>query len=538
MDPYLAKLVDEDTPKMNPDLAGGLAMKHLQQVEAYIDSVFRAVAKGFPEWLQYVKLERCTPQQEYDELTRKRHTRREYDSAHSTLYMVRYTMRYRGEEIHRYLQLPYAEEAGIIYISGSRFVVSPILADRVLSIGVSNIFLRLLRAKCTFERLDARFKVDGVPETQQVVWSLIYNKDPAKLKNKPIARAKTTLVHYMFAKYGFYDAMKHFANCTPIVGNSETINPTNYPPEEWVICSSAQIKPKTYMSKMYLPSYIRVAVRRDEFTPQVRNYLCGFFYVVDHFPNRFDPEHPEYLDNPRLWRTLMGHLLFGTGISEGKLDDDIIEHIKSLDEYVDEVMKIRFRDIGLPITDIYQLFDIMILKFNEWLLSGADKINSMYEKELSILYYVCVAITEAISKFYFRLKSASRKELTKKEVESILSQSLKPGLIYSINKGHGEVSSQTTPGDNMAFKLTSILVPQGSSTKAIGKKDNATLNDPSKRLHVSIAEIGGYANIPKAAPDGRSRLNPHALTDAKGNVLRNPLFMDLLDNVQEMIKRN
>jgi hypothetical protein len=52
-----------------------------------------------------------------------------------------------------------------------------------------------------------------------------------------------------------------------------------------------------------------------------------------------------------------------------------------------------------------------------------------------------------------------------------------------------------------------------------------------------VAEVGGYSALPKSAPDGRSRLNPCVNFDAKGVITRNPKFIELLDGVQEMIKR-
>lgn len=537
MDVELMRLVAEATPPLNPDIASGLATRHIPEAEAYIDSVFRAVSKGFPEGFVYVRGERCTPQDEFNEITRRRNNRREFDTASSFLYMMRYVFRYRGEEIHRYMYLPYVGAAGMINLGGSQFLISPILADRIISIGTNNIFLRLIRAKVTFERMIQHYMADGQRETVQVAWSLVYNKDPRKLKIKPEIKAQTTLVHYLFCKYGFKETMQRFANCTPVVGGPDTINEANYPREEWVICSSTQVNPKAYGQKSYMPSFVRLAIKRSEYTSTVKNYVCAFFYLADHFPSRILPDKPEYLEHKRFWMTLMGLILFSSNIGEGKLADDVEDHIRSLDEYVDEIVKIKFRDIGMPVEDLYQIFGIVIENFNGWLLEGAERINSMYDKELSVLYYVLAPITEAINKFYFKLRSASRKELSKKEIETIFSKTLKPGLIYSITRNHGEISTVTTSGDNMAFKITSILVPQANSSKTTGRKDNATLGDPSKRLHVSVAEIGGYSALPKSEPTGRSRLNLHARVDPKGNVLRNPDLAPLLDQIQTLIRR-
>lgn len=545
IDPFLNPLVDNASPKLNPDLARGLAVKHIPEAEAYVDSVFRAVARGFPPIIQYIKGERCTPQQTFDEITKRKSNKRTFDVATSNLYMMRYIFRVGDEEVVRHISLPYVGDAGVIFLGGSRFVISPILADRVISILSTNMFVRLIRAKVTFERMSSHYMADGRRETAQVAWSLIYNKNPKLLKTKPIIRANTTLVHYLFCKYGFTETFAQFG-CRPVIGNQTTITKEFYPEKDWIICSSVQIKPKTYTPKAYIPTQVRVAILRSEYNQAVKNLVCGFFYVVDHFPARIQPEL-KYVDNKRLWMVLMGHLLFSSSLGEGRLGDDVEEHIRSLDEYIDEVMRLKFKEIEMPITDIYQLFVIVIDKLNEWILGASDKVNSMYDKEFSILYYVLDEITKQINKFYFKLKSASnsiklgtgtKRVLTKKEIETMMNQTIKTGMIFSITRNHGEVSTVSSSGDNMAFKITSILVPQASSSRQKGRNDNATIKDQSKRLHPSVAEVGSYTNLPKSEPSGQSRANLRSKLDSRGVVIKDPELAYILVPLDAKIKRS
>jgi hypothetical protein len=553
MDRELSRLYDQHTPKLNPDLAGGLAQKHMQEGEAWVDSVYRAVARGFPPNFIYVRGERCTPQQEFDEATRKKNNKRMFDVARSDIYMMKYIFRHtdkngKVEEINRYMYLPFVSDAGVIYLGGSRFVISPILADRVISKGEDSIFVKLIRAKLTFQREQQHFLANDVTgrdfrETVHVAWSLVYNKNQKMQKLKPVIKANTTLVHYLLCKFGFAEMFSKFGNCTPIVGDATTISEAEYPPSDWVICkTNTHTRPaRTYTLKSYTPTTIRLAIRREEYTPMVKNLVCGFFYIVDHFPSRVQPKYLGTVEAPKpreraLWMVLMGHLLFSSNINEGKLEDDIAEHIRSLDEYIDEVMKLKFKDIGMPIDDIYQLFGIVLENFQEWILAARDHVSSMYDKELSVLYYVLDEITKQINKFYFKLKAASKKDLNTKEITTMMNQTLRTGLVYSITKKHGEVSTISCPGDNKAFKTTAQLVPQTSSSRQTGRKDNAAISDPTKKIHISVCEVGGYANLPKSDPSGHARLNPHLRTDAKGVVLRDPALIELLDSTQAKLK--
>lgn len=538
MDKHLGRLIDKSTPKLNPILANGLAVEHMRHVEKYIDDVFKAAARGFPEGLQYTGCSRCTPQEEFDQLTKLKNNKKQFDVARSDLYMMKYHFRYKGVEIEpaRYISLPFVGDAGTITLGGSRFNISPILSDRVISVGVANIFVRLLKARLTFERMGHRYMVDGKPETVQVAWSVIYNKNSRLKKLRATVKAHCTLMHYLLCKYGFSDTFLKYGNCKPVVGRAE-INPNNFPEDEWVICTSANVKPRGITRGTYWePSNIRVAVKRDELTPMVKNMIGGFFYVVDHFPTRV---LPEYVDDTRLWKILMGHIIFTGNYGDGKLLIDIGDHMQSLDDYIDTLVLQDLKEIGINIGDVYDLFGIIVEHFNDWLLAANDKVASMYDKKLAILYYVLYEITSAIFKMYFKLKAASKqKELSAKEIVNTMNMTLKTGLIYSITKNHGEVSTISVPGDNKAFKITSLLIPQSSSNRQGNRKDRAVLSDPAKRLHASIPEIGGYLNLPKSEPSGRSRLNQHAQIDDKGVIMRNPEFVELLDWIQELIRRS
>lgn len=535
MDNYLMDKVRSDTPKINPDIANGLATKHMPFVEKYLDDVFRAVGKDFPEGLTYAGYQRCNPMEEYIFATNKRSNKRTYDTARSDIYLVKYFFKFNGEMLpYRYIYLPFVNEGSFINISGSRFTISPVISDKVISLGLSNVFVRLLRDKLTFERMPHNVVFNGNRETVQVIWSLIYHK-PQNMKNiKPLIKANCSLVHYLLCKYGFTEMFRKYGKCTPVVGGNE-INAENYPPDKWVICESACIRPKSVRDPSYMPPDVKVAFKIEEFSQTAKYLIAGFFYIADHFPARISKN---YLDNSRLWIILMGHILFSGLIGEGKLFNDVSEHFSSLDEYIDTIMHEKLKEIGHPCENIYDLFAIIITNFNDWIIKAKDEISSMYGKELNILYFVLMGITSSILKLHFKLKkAASKRPLTEKDISSTMQQILKPGTIYSINTQHNGVSTVSYSGDNKYFEITANLVPQKSSNKQASSSNRASVNDPSKRLHVSVAEVGGYLNMTKSEPSGRNQINPHTKLDERANIIRDPDKIALLDRVQSMIGR-
>lgn len=534
MDDQLHALMASQFPKINPDIANGLATVHMKHVERYVDDVMRSASQGFPEGLRYLGCQKCTPIEEFNIVTKPKNNKRSFSVSRSDLYLMKYFFELHGQPMEpRYLYLPYVGEGGTITMGGSRYVVSPVLTDKVISIGLNNVFVRLLRDKVTFERVAHGVMFDFNREIVKIPWSLIYHSK-AKAKVKTIVKAKCSLLHFMLCKYGFTKTFEKFAGISVKIGRTE-INPETYPEKDWVIVSSTGLKPKTAGKGFYDPSTIRLAIRRQEFTPLVKTMVSNFIYIVDHFPSRIEPE---WVDDTRWWCILMGHILFGPAYGEAKLYDDVSNHIRSLDEYIDGLVRIKLKDIGHNVEDIYDLFAIVMKNMDTWLVTAADKVSSMYDKELSILYHILECINNSIFRLNFKLKVTAKRQLTEKEVTNVFNSILSTGKIYDITKQHVSMSNIDYSGDNKVFKMTSLLVPQatGSRNRKV-KKVRTSVVDPVNRFHVSIAEVGGYACLPKSDPTGHARINMFVKTDEKGNIVRDPSKVQLLDNIQEMIKR-
>lgn len=533
MDKQLHALMAQSVPKLNPDICNGLAVKHLPFVDQYVHDVMKASAAGFPAGLEYVGCSRCTPQEEFNAVTRMRNGKRNMDIARSDLYLMKYMFRFNGKDLEpRYLYLPFSTQAGTLMMGGSRFVVTPVLTDKVISPGQTNVFVRLLRDKITFEKQPHGMVIDDQREMINVVWALIYHMKASK-RVKPTTKANSSMVHYMLCKYGFSEMMRRYGDCSVIVGDAE-INTNAYPSDKYVICQSTRIKPKSFGRAFYTPTTIRVAVERDKFTPMVKNLIAGFFYVVDHFPDRMVSS---WVDNARQWTILLGHILFSAVYSEGRLVDDALNHFRSLDEYIDTLVKVKLREIGLEVQTIYDLFAVVIANFNPWVLGSVEKVSSMYDKELSILYYILESINNAIFNLNFKLKAAAKKELKESDINNVFNSVLKQGLIFSITRQHISMSTISYSGDNKFLKITSMLVPQASANKKGSKKSKTGIDDPSKKLHASLIEVGGYACLPKSDPTGHSRINGFVKLDEKASVLRDPSKQELLDELQVMIRR-
>ena len=542
MDKLLFDLVAQHTPKFNDAVVNGWAEYEMRYVEAHVDRIFRTAAEDFPPELKYLGYQRTTPQEEFNEITKKQNNQTAHELARSDLYLVKYRFSFAGEELEpRYLYLPFVSDAGTIYIRGSEFAIAPVLADKAISVGTDHIFIPLNRDKLKFERLMQSYDANGQDQTVFVIWSQIYHlKAAAKtLANKSNVRGKTTLSHYLFAKYGLKQTFAMFVDAQIVVGDEKTITSKDYPPDKWVICSSKQIKPaRDVKDRMYVSSDLRVAVPADKFNLVTSSLVGGLFYIVDRFPQRVLPEHIGDEGEDRMWKILMGHLLFGGSGGEGKLIDDVEAHLRSLDSYLDNESKRYLRDDDIYAEDLYQLLMFIIENFSSKVTKASSTVASMYDKRMMVRRYVLKDLTSAINTFMFKVTSFKprTRPLTKNDVVQMMRTTLKMATVTGMNRGHGEISSVAVPGDNKYFKVTSRVVPQVDSSGAKAKS-KATSSDPAKLLHASIAEVGSYNTMSKSEPTGRDKINPCVMLSADGLVVRDPDKIDLLDHVQRQIQR-
>lgn len=524
--------LDSKIHKINPMIGNGLAVYHMNDVEEYIDSAFRSVVPGFPAGLKYLGCRRCNPLEEYSEVSKNKNGKCIFDVARSDIYLMEYKFSHNDEPFSKFMYLPSVGQAGTIYLSGSRFVISPILADQVISVGINSAFVRLLKSKLTFNRISHHYRANGVTENVQVAWSKIHNKKSTTTNTRASLAAKSTLVHYLLCKHGFNEMFAQYTAARPVIGGPE-IDENRYPSSEWVICGSSQIPPKNYKGA-YKGSEIRIAVRKEQYVPDVSNLIAGFFYVVDHFPTRVSPD---YVNDQKLWMVLMGHVIWAGDNRETKLFNDVQDHISSLNDYMDSIYSKKLKAIGYESRDVYHLFFRIISSFNEWVLTADDRVSTMYDKELSIVPFVCYDIVSNINNLYFALSGAKKKEFTPTKIRNLMNMHLRQGLVFKLNREHGEVTTTGTSGDNKALKITNLLVPQSNSSKSNKGKGRLVLSDPTKRLHASIAEVGSAWAIPKSEPDGRSRINPTLQIGPTGAVLRDPATVALIDSVQQKIRR-
>lgn len=548
--PLFDKLL-EPQPKFNQRLTQGLAVHEMQYVERYLEErILKVAAMEFPPALVYRNMRRATPEEEHtDTINRQKRAFKKttFETAPSDFYTVFLNFEFEGEPLDPVpVQLPAVRPGGLLRIRGSMFHITPVVADRSISIDMDSIFMRFNKLMMNLYRHTYHYLLDGKRQSPYMVHGKLHNN---QIKSRGRGRTllsnmKTVLPHYLFAKYGLKQAFQLYCNAEVEVGYAADLTPEKYPPEQWVICNSIFTGQQVRGGRPQLGTPLRLAVKRNADTPtgishQADVFVGAFFYIADHFPTRIAPDD---VDEQRLWVVLLGELLFGSNHSFGKLAEDVYNHLRSLDTGLDQESQANLRSTGIYCANLYDFLADMSFTFSQRITQGMKTVPSMYGKRLTILRYVLNDLRTSVNRFMFEMtKNASNRKrpLQRKDVVNALRRYIKPDVVYKISgSAHGEVTSVSAPGDNMLFKITSQAVLQtdssGPRSRAGGGRGGVESN---KLLHTSVAEIGSYNTMSKSEPSGRNKLNPYLSFDGEGVLLQAPEMAPLLERVQDMIQR-
>ena len=551
MDKTFKHLILENTPDPNPHIMNGVACYHMQFVEKYLDNILTNLNKSWPQGLEYVGFERCTPFEEYAEITnlKSKNSKRIYNLAKSNVYLVKYWFKYKGEflkdmndkPLPRYIMLPYENESGIIYLNGSCFHISPVLTDNVLSPEYNGLFVRLLRHKLNFERHYFNITINGIRTVKHIPCGRLHEEKKNKDSVPKTTKCKTTVMHYLLGKYGFSKTFEKYGTCVPIIGTDD-ITSKKYPPNEWVIFSSCGIKQKTCLDTNYIPSNIKVVVPKSKCDRTMTIMISSFFYIVDHFTNRIKPQ---YVNNCELWKVLLGHIISSGLYNDGKLHDEIVEHYNALDHYLDDIIIEKLALDGYKLDNFYDLLSVIIYKIDDLVILDDNKKNIIFKKTLEILYYILFDIFYGFFRTNFELnriankKKKEGKDLIEKEIITAMNKFMKPGAIHKLRDKNIAVSTVSDSGDHKYPKITSVLSQQQTVS---GNKRNSGVRMSIKNInsvYSALGEIGSVLFLAKSSVNPLAKSNMFMSFDPlHGKIIAKEKFKELRETTDSFLAKS
>ena len=534
MNNVLASIMDNSTPKFTKQVVDGNAKDQLEFMPAYLDSIFRSSLKSLSPKvnLKYLGWRKCTPEEEFQKMVLTDNTKSQYDIASSDIYLVEYTFEFEGRQFSRYIYLPYANDANLIHISGTKYHIVPVLSDTVISPSHKELFVRLLKNKLIFKSHLRNFVKDGRKEPAHVVYTNIIENN--KGTKEPADKMLTSLAVYILGKYGFKESIRKYANRDDVIVTDQDV--TNLR-DTYHVYESTKSKPKQLRGLGYLGHNLKILVPKDN-PPNLflENFIYGIIYTMDILPDDAIDcvnviNSGKLNDEILFWRLTLGKISYKATTSIMTMRDNIQEHYDTLEGYMDNLIQDKLAEKGVEIDNFFSLLALILGNFNTWLINSKEFNSDLSNRYIDFLYYLAYDIILGFNKVIIGInKRASKKDtVSLEEIQKLFGLELTSKKIFGLVKSSATnitMMLADSVGDIKYPKITSTLEDQ-SRGNGVRRGSKTQFPESTKTLKGQDLVLGSLLFLTKVAPSPRFKVNMFFNYDPKTG---RPLIPEDIDN--------
>lgn len=525
----LANYIRNNTPKFNKELVEGFVFNRINKAINYIDNFIKYSCNSKTNThLRYLGYKEVSPRDEIKFLFNKT-SKVIHDIAENDIYLVKFMFQYGDEEEVRehFFYLPYLNKGNIIHLSGNKFLVMPVLSDKVVSIGEKIIFINILTAKYSFTRSYFGIIVNDNYRRVPIINTELYKNQVKKLEDT--TKANTTVMHYMLANYGYTKTMQMLLGFVP-----KPVYDSNN--SKKMIFKTTGNVPNGYIrnKQLYQPTNIKFIVDEKDYTEEVLYCIGNMFYILDNFPDSITIDE---LDNTSMWRRLLGEIIHSGNHGLAYLNEKISAHFNDLNSNFDTVTINKLKDIDIDTTNLMELLVVIFRNFNNWIMNVETRslyYNKTYEVESFVLSHLTSRITRIVLDINKEELRVDGQKLDSKIIDKIFKKYFVTRAIFSLKKEKQYVTSIEYSGDHLYFKNTSMVVQQESDFININNPDVNT--SERKKIVASMATVGSILGLSKKNPTPLIRANPYVNVDFKtGTILPHPDYNDIIENTDKLL---
>lgn len=526
----LSEYIKRVTPKFNKEVVEGFVYHRINKAVSYIDNFIKYSCQSKTNThLRYLGYKEVSPKDEIKMLFSKSSSKVVHDIAENDLYLVKFMFQYGEEETIRehYFYLPYMSKGNVIHLSGNKFLVMPVLSDKVVSIGDKIIFINILTAKYSFTRSYFGVVVNDNFHRVPIINTELYKNQVKKLPDT--TKANTTVMHYMLANYGYTKTMELLLGFVPKVVYDYTKS------DKTVIKSTGNVPHGYILDKsIYTPTNIKFVVEHEQYSEDVLYVLGNIFYILDNFPETITIDE---FDNVAMWRRLLGWIIHSGNHGLAYLNEKISAHFNDLNSNFDTVTINKLKDIDIDTSTLMELLVVIFKNFNNWIMSVESRSlyhNKTYEVESFVLSHLTSRITRIVLDINKEELRVYGTLLDSKIVDKIFAKYFKLRSIFALKKERQYVTSIEYSGDHLYFKNTSMVVQQESDYVNINNPDVNT--SERKKIVASMATVGSILGLSKKNPTPLIRANPYVNVDYKtGTILPHPVFNEIIERTDKLL---
>lgn len=530
MNNLMRKIMDNNVPKFSKAVVDGTVKDVFETLPVYLDKVLHSSIRSLNKnvKLKYNGYSYVDPEEDFHSNYLNTSSKNPFDLAHSDVYPLKFHFEYNGVPFEKVILLPYGRKGNIMMMSGTKYVVVPVLSDTVISPEAHQVFVRLLKDKLTFRNNSFNVIYNGEQTNGLLIWVEIM-KNTAKSGDlgKPLA----SIGLYLLGKYGFKGVIeKYFKKELKGLMNrdlrpddviiqmedSEELRKTHN------VFESTKIRPPEVKTPgQYIGHDVKIFINKDiPETSFIKNFIYGLIHSLDTLPAEA-PEIMEYIktgnveDETFKWKMILGTIAYKGSFSTIRISADIKEHFNSVEYYVDSIIKDQLKEISIYVDDFFDLLYYILKKYSEWTLSAKYYNSDIRNRYIDIKYYICYEIIIGFNKVILslnkRMQKAQDQEKTIRENEifKIFQEDFKKNAIYSLVKSsipHLNIIGADSTTDLMYPKCTSCLEDQ---SRGDGVKRSSTPRFPeaARFIHGSDVLLGSILYLGKLVPSGRFKSN-------------------------------
>jgi Fe2+ or Zn2+ uptake regulation protein len=197
----------------------------------------------------------------------------------------------------------------------------------------------------------------------------------------------------------------------------------------------------------------------------------------------------------------------------------------------------ELQEIGLVFDTFYDLIFHVSVNFVEFTNDSEQRILSMFNKKLEVVYNTFFDITSALTRATYHFeKMQNKSRINATTAYEVLTKFITTGLIFKLNTGKNVASQVSYSGDHNYFKLACSVtdqetIPTGSASKKAKKSVG-----PDQHLHPSMVVCGSVLFLQKKNPTPISHLNPFVKIDMDtGTIVADKKFVPVLDKLYKSL---
>jgi len=539
-------------PKFSDTIINGFSRIHVAKTAEFLDAVLRTSHKAVRDKkFEYVGYTIMTPEKEFDtELNtyfgKPKSGKIDCDVTISSVRRVKYTFTYDNEPLWVDMYLPIINKDNTMSISNSKYVLMPVLTDKIISPQKDHVFIKFYRHKIREEDTVYNFMKKDIADSEFRLSRTLIPYCPKlygirDIKDRLGFGAITPLALYMLAKHTLKGVNNKF-NTKVVVLNNDDPEIDAYIKKGWTAyASTGKQLPAMKMVISERHSKIILSEHTDTFSEIL---ATSILYMFDAMPDM----EAEFEDSNLFWKYVLGLMTFKRDISSEGLMSSINDHLVNLDTYVDSIARDDIRSMGY--TDIDDTFDffsfvhILLRDHKIFKKIGLSNSSTVLDKNLDIIYYMMFDIISSFNTAFselnkvFKDKEKKGQPVTHKNVLDVLqSRSMRTRAIFNISKGRNSILPIIIANnccDNKILKITSLveLQSRGNGVKKASNKGSGNLPAEASRLKAIDILYGNNFVLPKSLPTPLAKLNPFAEFKDDGRIIVPEDLKDILTLVQ------